>query len=125
MAEDIKHHVKHCKRCQMNKKGQKLYGKLLPKVAEQSIPWQRVNVDMMGPLTVKTVTGKITLLLLTMTDPATGWFKMKDIPNQSAEAVSKAFDNTWLYRYPCPQFISYDNGKEYKRAIVGVPWSGI
>ena len=49
---------------------------------------------MMGPLTVKTANGKKTLLLLTMIDPATGWFEMKDIPNQSADAVSKVFDDT-------------------------------
>ena len=69
---------------------------------------------MMGPLTVKTANGKKTLLLLTMIDQATRWFEMKEIPNQSVDAVSKVFDDTWLCRYPCPQFIGYDNGKDYK-----------
>ena len=50
-----------------------------------------------------------------MIDPATGWFEVKDIPEQSSDACSKAFDDTWLCRYPPPQYIGYDNGKEYKR----------
>ena len=115
MAEAIKGHVKRCKQCQLRKKGRKAYGKLPPKEAEESVPWQRVNVDMMGPLTVKTAKGKKTLLVLTMIDPATGWFEVKDIPEQSSDACSKAFDDTWLCRYPRPQYIGYDNGKEYKR----------
>ena len=103
MAEDVKRHVKYCKQCQINKRGRKHYGKLPAKVAEESVPWQRVNVDMMGPLTVKTATGKRSLLVLTMIDPATGWFEVKDIPSQSADACAQAFDDTWLCRYPRPQ----------------------
>ena len=26
-----------------------------------------------------------------------------------------AFDDTWLSRYPRPEYIGFDNGKEYKR----------
>ena len=115
MAEAINGYMKTCKQCQLCKKGIKCYGKLPPKQAEESIPWQCINVDRMGPLTVKTAKGKKTLLVLTMIDPATGWFKVKDIPEQSSDACSKAFDDTWLCRYPCPQYIGYDNGKEYKR----------
>ena len=109
MAEAIKGHVKRCKQCQLRKKGRKAYGKLPLKEAEESVPWQRVNVDMMGPLTVKTAKGKKNLLVLTMIDPATGWFEVKDIPEQSSDACSKAFDDTWLCRYLRPQIIGYDN----------------
>ena len=75
MAETIKGYLKTYKQCQLHKKGRKLYGKLCPKQAEESVPWQCVNVDMTGPLTIKNAIGKKTLLMLTMIDPTTGWAK--------------------------------------------------
>lgn len=54
-----------------------------PKEAEQSKPWNHVNVDMIGPLSVKTPDGKThQLQALTMIDPATGWFEVKDVMSQ-------------------------------------------
>ncbi len=59
MEHEITQQVKTCKECQLNKKGKRsAYGKLPPKEAEDSEPWKRVNVDLMGPFTVKTKTGK-------------------------------------------------------------------
>ena len=69
---------------------------------------------MVGPLTIKQGRKTYELLLLTMIDPATGWFELKDLSNQTAKACEKAFDDTWLSRYPRPQKIGFDNGKEYK-----------
>jgi transposase InsO family protein len=96
------------------KKPRKKYGKLPAKTAEKSEPWNRVNIDMVGPLTVKTPTKTHTLLVLTMIDPATGWFEVSALPNQTAQACADAFDDTWLARYPRPQYIGFDNGNEYK-----------
>jgi hypothetical protein len=35
----------------------------------------------------------------------------------SSEACMSVFDNTWLPRYPHPQYIGYDNGNEYKNVF--------
>ena len=102
--------------CQKNVKK---YGHLPPKEAEPSIPWNRVNVDLMGPFTVKIYDKKQQLLALTMIDPTTGWFEATQIKDDTAETVSAAFDETWLSRYPRPQYIGYDNGKEYKMYLKG------
>ena len=117
MDNDIQHYVKTCKTCQLTKKGKNKYGHLPPKQAEPEIPWNRVNVDLMGPFTVNTPKGKKKLLTLTMIDPATGWFEIKDVPIDSSAAVSAAFDDVWLCRYPRPQYIGFDNGKEYKKVF--------
>ena len=69
---------------------------------------------MIGPYTINTKNGKFELRALTMIDPTTGWFKIKDIPDASAESCVKAFDDTWLSRYPRPQYLGYDNGNDYK-----------
>ena len=49
-----------------------------------------------------------------MIDPATGWFKVKDIKNPSADECMTAFDDEWLAHYPRPEYIGFDNGSEYK-----------
>jgi transposase InsO family protein len=83
----------------------------------QSVSWNRVNVDMVGPYTVKTPTKTYSLRALTMIDPATCWFEVKDVSEPSSEACMCAFDDTWLMRYPRPQYIGYDNGNEYKNVF--------
>lgn len=114
MRKEVEQFVKSCDKCQRCKKQRKKYGKLPPKQVEASEPWNRVNVDMVGPYTVRTEKGTFYLRALTMIDPATGWFEVKDISSPSSDACMKAFDDVWLSRYPRPQYLGYDNGNEYK-----------
>jgi transposase InsO family protein len=104
---------KTCRTCQLFKKQRKKYGHLPPKEAEE-LPWSRVNVDLIGPYVVRTPTSTHTLRALTMIDPVTGWFEVISIPDKNAHTVMEAFNNTWLTRYPRPQYIGYDNGSEFK-----------
>ncbi len=80
----------------------------------EELPWSLVNVDLIGPYVVRTPTSTHTLRALTMIDPVTGWFKVISIPDKNAHTVMEAFNNTWLTRYPRPQYIGYDNGSEFK-----------
>jgi hypothetical protein len=49
-----------------------------------------------------------------MIDPATGWFEIIEATNKSATSIQdlfhNMFHNTWLARYPRPQFIVFDYG---------------
>jgi transposase InsO family protein len=118
MRQDVERHVRTCRKCQLCKRTTtKKYGHLPPKEAEDAEPWKRVNVDMIGPFSVKTPTGTHELRALTMIDPATGWFEIKDVTEATSELVSGAFDDTWLSRYPRPQYIGYDNGSEFKKVF--------
>ena len=97
----------------------KKHGLIPEKDAEPAIPWNRVNVDMIGPLTCHQPDGtKLQLMALTMIDPATGWFEVKDVPHINAANCMAAFDDTWLCRYPRPQFIGFDNGSEFKQIFL-------
>jgi hypothetical protein len=49
--------VKNCHECQIGKKVRKKYGDLPEKLTEIPIAWNRVDVDLIGPLTVKTPSG--------------------------------------------------------------------
>jgi hypothetical protein len=52
-----------------------------------------------------------------MIDPATGRFEIVEATNKSETSIQDLFHNTWLARYPRPQFIVFDNGNvgEFKR----------
>jgi hypothetical protein len=52
-----------------------------------------------------------------MIDPATGWFEIVEATNKSAASIQDLFHNTWLARYPRPQFVVFDNGSmgKFKR----------
>jgi hypothetical protein len=41
--------------------------------------------------------------------PTTGWFEIVEATNKSATSIQNLFHNTWLARYPQPQFIIFDN----------------
>ena len=54
-----------------------------------------------------------TIWCVTMIDPATSWFEMKQINNKQAITVAHAVEQTWLSRYPWPKKITYDKGSEF------------
>ena len=49
-----------------------------------------------------------------MIDHVKGWFEVTDIADKNANTVMEAFINTWLTRYPRPQYIGYDNSYKFK-----------
>jgi hypothetical protein len=57
------------------------------------------------------------MLLLTMIDPSTGWFEVKDVKDKSAKESMYTFADVWLSRYPRPEYIGFDNGGEYKNVF--------
>ena len=60
MRQDVQYTVKTCEVCQKYKKQRKKYGKLPPKDAgTEGSPWERVNVDLIGPLSVTTPSGQL------------------------------------------------------------------
>ena len=73
-------HVKRCWSCQKNKKGSRDYGHLLSKTAIIN-PWEALCVNLIGLYTLKGKDGLVlNFMFLTMIDPATGWFKMVELP---------------------------------------------
>jgi hypothetical protein len=77
--------VKNCHEYQIGKKVRKKYGDLPEKTAERPIAWNRVDVNLIWPLTVNTPSGNKELLALTMIDPSAGWFEVKDVKDKSAK----------------------------------------
>jgi hypothetical protein len=58
LRKDEEAAVKNCHECQIGKKARKKYGDLPKKPTERPITWNIVDVDLIGPLTIKTPSGK-------------------------------------------------------------------
>ncbi len=65
-----------------------------PKDLEKLEPWNRVNIDLIGPLTVKNNGETHVLNALTMIDLATGWFEVVEVKERTAKHIAKIFDHT-------------------------------
>mmetsp|Transcript_2824 Transcript_2824/g.7823 ORF Transcript_2824/g.7823 Transcript_2824/m.7823 type:complete len:1452 (-) Transcript_2824:296-4651(-) len=114
LKAEIADHCKSCKQCQLSKKNRKKYGHLPAKQAETN-PWERVNVDLIGPYTITTPSKqKHEMRAMTMIDPATGWFEIAAINKPNSAETQRAFDSQWLARYPRPSQCGFDNGSEFK-----------
>jgi hypothetical protein len=57
LRKDVEAAVNNCHECQIGKKARKKYGDLPEKLAERPISWNRVDVDLIAPFTVKTPRG--------------------------------------------------------------------
>ena len=142
MRRTVRAYVKNCKKCQVNKRRQKKYGKLPPKQVVTK-PWHTLCVDLIGPYTVKGKDGtEVDFMCLTMIDPATSWFEVVELPvlerpdegtpkdnkgkkgkktddkdpyfDKSSAMIAKLVYSTWFCRYPRCRNIIYDNGSEFK-----------
>ena len=113
LTEDVRKFVQSCG-CQKHKRNAKKYGKL-PVRQVETVPWKRVDVDLIGPWTVKTPSKTYSLQAITMIDPATGWFEMSQLIDATAYTAMNAFCNEWLCRYPRPKYVGMDGGSEFKK----------
>jgi hypothetical protein len=107
-----------CQLCRLTKKERKKYGLLPSDIAESdtvSLSHGMCESGGTHPFTIRTLAKTHFLLALTMIDPATGWFEIVKATNKSTTSIQELFHNTWLARYPWPQFIVFDNGGNFKR----------
>eukprot|EP00980_Cylindrotheca_fusiformis_P020524 scaffold7585_cov72-Cylindrotheca_fusiformis.AAC.1 len=52
-----------------------------------------------------------------MIDPATGWFEIVEIKDKQADEVANKLEQTWLVRYPWPQNVVCNRGKEFMAEV--------
>jgi hypothetical protein len=111
MRDQITNDVSTCAICQTQKKQSKKYG-LLPEKEAEAMPWDRLCVDLIGPYNIKSnVKGvKIPpLKCVTMIDPTTGWFEIKQYDDKKSITVTNIVEQEWLTRYPRPSLITLDH----------------
>lgn len=86
----------------------------LPARQVRGRPWEQVDVDLIGPWTVQTGTGRVyEFNALTCIDRFTGLPELIRIENKTAAHVADKFRECWLCRYPRPLTCAHDNGGEF------------
>ena len=112
MHNQIVRYIRKCPQCQKGKKARKKYGKL-PTKQVITVPWQVLCTDCIGPYTVKDKNKKeYQFMCVTMIDPATSWFEIKEIPvikiidpkskkekevfKKTSARISKIINSSWL-----------------------------
>jgi hypothetical protein len=105
--------ARKCLICQKCKVRNHHYGHLPPKEIDILIPWDTVHIDLKGPYHITALQNKpglkmesmdFHLLLMTMVDPATGWFEVAQVPifdiiwkddNTIDKGISLLWINPW------------------------------
>ena len=79
---------------------------------------EEICADLIGPYTIeRDKKSPPRLWCITIIDPATGWFKMKQIQNKEAIKIANIVDQTWLTWYPWPTIIHFDRGTKFMARI--------
>ena len=90
LRQDVAYACGQCHTCQVMKRAKKKYSHLPTKLC----------VDLISPYTIKCPSMKtLTLWCVTMIDPATGWFKVKEIPSKDAAMEANLVELQWLTYY--------------------------
>jgi hypothetical protein len=128
MQAHITNYVQICPLCQRNKRRQKKYGLLPPKLAE-AIPWDKLCVNQIGPYKIRRKgIEDLICRCVTMIDPATGWLEIQQYDDKQSITVANIKDQEWFSRYPWPTQVTFDRGskfigQDFQKMIKGRLWS--
>ena len=116
LSKTVEQVCKACTVCQQYKRRSAKYGKLPAKLPD-TIPWHTLCIDLIGPYKIGKGKQEKILHCLTMIDPATGWFEIAEIANRRADEVIQHLEFQWLTRYPWPQEVIMDRGREFAAEV--------
>lgn len=113
MSRDVKNYVRNCELCQKIKH----FGGVrqpMQITTTATRPWQRLAVDIVGPLPQ---TYKGNKYLLTAQDELTKFLFAIPLPNQTAEEIAKALTENVLLVYGSPDSILSDQGANFMSEV--------
>jgi Reverse transcriptase (RNA-dependent DNA polymerase)/RNase H-like domain found in reverse transcriptase/Integrase core domain/Integrase zinc binding domain len=83
----------------------------------ESRPFQKVYVDIVGPLPAGKWRGEEVTYILTMMDGFTKWTEAVPIKQITGEAVAQSIVDEWIARYGIPEQIHSDRGAQFTGEI--------
>jgi transposase InsO family protein len=110
MEQEVSRFIKDCKTCQLNKETKKNVKLPLTITDTKSCPWERLYLDILGPLTN---TEKGMRYILTCQDNLSKYIMAIPIENQTAEKVTEAFVKNIVLIYGIPNEIVTDQGSNF------------
>jgi transcription elongation factor Elf1 len=97
LDQDVTQYVKKCKICQINKETKPNIKLPLTITDTKTTPWDKVHLDIVGPLPV---TGNKMKYILTCQDNLSKYFVVVPLQNQTAEEVTNIFVIILIYGIP-------------------------
>jgi hypothetical protein len=82
----------------------------------QAVPWDRLCIDLIGPYETKSNIKGVTippLKAVTMFDPATGWFEIKQYDDKRSITVANIVEQGWLTHYLQLYIITLDCSSKF------------
>ncbi len=80
------------------------------------VPWDRLCIDLIGPYETKSNIKGVTippLKAVTMIDPATGWFEIKQYDDKRSITVANIVEQGWLTHYLQLYIITLDCSSKF------------
>ncbi len=114
MYQDVYNYCQSCITCARRKtphRTKKLVQGTLP-IADY--PWQRVSVDVVGPLPVSLAGNSYVLVV---TDWFTRWIEAWPMVNQQEETIAQLIVEEVCCRYGCPEYLHSDRGSNFLSAL--------
>jgi len=111
---------KNCKSCAASNKRDQKKGLLAPEPNPEMTPCHTLCIDLVGPCKFadeKKPETHIELHCVTMTDPATGFFKTVENGQKTADATANWLEIHWLTRCPWPAETTVDKGREFAKEV--------
>jgi hypothetical protein len=114
IEEDVTKYVKQCKTCQLNKETHSKIKLPLAITDTQTTPWDKIYLDIVGPLTITENGNKY---ILTCQDNLSKYFIGVPLQSQTAEEVSNVFVKYIVLVYGIPTEIVTDQGANFMSDI--------
>ena len=110
MAEDVAMWVRRCELCARRKPGPGR-GKCPMGHKNVGIPFERIAIDIMGPLT-QTHDGYLYIMVVECY--FSKWVEAYSLVNHTAQSVGDKLLSQWICRFGVPSFIHTDQGSEFE-----------
>lgn len=115
MSNDVKEFVKKCKSCQIQKHSNKNVREPMSITSTPNTSFERVSLDIMGPLDVDNYNYKY---ILTLQCDLSKFVEAYPLETKETEVVARIFVSNFLLRYGIPKEIITDQGKEFMSSVM-------
>lgn len=110
MKSDVKNFIKHCTSCQANKLVRKKNKKPMEITTTSTKPFERIALDIVGPLPLTEDGNKY---ILTLQDDLTKFTQAYAVHNHEAETIANVFVTKFICNYGTPLSILTDQGRDF------------
>ena len=110
MVGDIEKHVQNCKACARRKARNAVPAVPIQQYDSPTMPWQRVHIDLTGPLTVSHLGNAF---IVVIKDALTRYTETIAVKKNDAQSVAYAFIHSIIYRHGAVEVLISDNGREF------------